>query len=375
VNDHSGISRPPCDQTLISVVLPVYNEAKVLPVLAARIAEALDACPMQYEIIFVNDGSRDGSPRVLDQLAAASDRVRVVHLSRNFGHQAAVQAGLAHARGDAIVLMDSDMQDAPEAIPRFLVEWRAGYDVVYAIRTQRKENLLKRCLFTGFHRLMSAVASVPIPTDAGIFGLIDRRVARQIVALGESDRYFPGLRSWVGFRQTGIEVERNARYDQHPRVSLQGLFRLAKTAMFSFSSFPLTIFHVIGGLAAAVFLSLGGFSIFCKLFTDQAIPGWTSHILTGSFFGALNALGISILGEYVIRIYDQVRGRPQYVVDREVNFTPAAEPDVTPDDAPYVELMEEAMQLLDASTIPDELWGVPHDEELGRETPALSDDC
>jgi dolichol-phosphate mannosyltransferase len=375
VIDHAAVSRPPCDQTLVSVVLPVYNEAQVLPLLAARIAEALGACSMRYEIVFVNDGSRDQSPRVLDQLAAADDRLRVVHLSRNFGHQAAVQAGLAHARGDAIVLMDSDLQDAPEAIPRFLVEWRAGYDVVYALRTQRKENLLKRCLFTGFHRMMSAVASVPIPADAGIFGLIDRRVARQIVALGESDRYFPGLRSWVGFRQTGIEVERNARYDEHPRVSLRGLFRLAKTAMFSFSAFPLTIFHVIGALAAAVFLSLSGFSVFCKLFTDLASPGWTSHILIGSFFGALNALGISILGEYVIRIYDQVRNRPQYVVDREVNFRPAAKFDNTDDDAPFTELMEEAMQLLGEGTIPDDdLRNVPHDEVFGWQTPALSDD-
>ncbi len=250
--------------------------------------------------------------------------------------------------------MDSDMQDAPEAIPRFLAEWRAGYDVVYAVRTQRKENLLKRFLFAAFHRLMSAVASVPIPADAGIFGLIDRRVARQIVALGESDRYFPGLRSWVGLRQKGIVVERNARYDEQPRVSLRGLFRLAKTAMFSFSSFPLTIFHVIGALAAMVFVALGGFSIFCKLFTDQAIPGWTSHILTGSFFGALNALGISILGEYVIRIYDQVRGRPQYVVDRTVNFAPDNEIDLAAGDAPYVKLMEEATQLLNEGIISEE---------------------
>ena len=345
-------SHPSHPRASVSVVLPVYNEAKVLPILAARIAAVLDPCHVDYEIVLVNDGSHDESEQVLDRLAAASDRVRVVHLSRNFGHQAAVQAGLAHARGDAVVLMDSDMQDAPEAIPRFLAEWRAGYDVVYAIRTQRKENLLKRFLFAAFHRLMSAVASVPIPADAGIFGLIDRRVARQIVALGESDRYFPGLRSWVGLRQTGIVVERNARYDGQPRVSLGGLFRLAKAAMFSFSSFPLRIFHVIGGVAAAVFLSLSGFSIFCRVFTDQAIPGWTSHILTGSFFGALNALGISILGEYVIRIYDQVRGRPQYVVDRTVNFASAISDDAG--DALYVELMEEARQLLKEGAIPED---------------------
>ena len=199
---------------------------------------------------------------------------------------------------------------------------------------------------------MSAVASVPIPADAGIFGLIDRRVARQILALGECDRYFPGLRSWVGLRQTGVVVERNARYDGRPRVSLGGLVRLAKTAMFSFSSFPLTIFHVIGVSATVVFLALGSFSVFCKLFTDWAIPGWTSYMLTGSFFGALNALGISILGEYVIRIYDQVRGRPQYVVDRTVNLTPAAEAD--DGDAPYVELMQEAMHLLEDGMTPAE---------------------
>ena len=141
-----------------------------------------------------------------NQLAAADRRVGVVHLSRNFGHQAAVQAGLAHSRGDAVVLMDSDLQDAPEAIGEFLAKWRAGYDVVYAIRTERKENLLKRLLFAAFHWLMSRVATVPIPADAGIFGLIDRRVARQIIALAENDRYFPGLRGWVGFRQTGIVV-------------------------------------------------------------------------------------------------------------------------------------------------------------------------
>ena len=335
----SALPSPPAEtqrsmnkQKLVSIVLPVYNEAKVLPILTSRIAAVMTSCPMEYEIILVNDGSRDESPQILDQLAAASDRLRVVHLSRNFGHQAAVQAGLVHARGDAIVLMDSDMQDAPEAIPRFLAEWQAGFDVVYAIRTQRKENAVKRLLFAGFHRLMSAVASVPIPTDAGIFGLIDRRVAQQIIALGESDRYFPGLRSWVGMRQTGIVVERNARYDDQPRVSLAGLFRLAKTAMFSFSSFPLTIFHVIGGLAAAVFLGLSVFSVFCKLFTSLAIPGWTSYIITGSFFGALNALGISILGEYVIRIYDQVRGRPQFVVDRTVNVMPNRRPGETSGD-------------------------------------------
>ncbi len=226
--------------------------------------------------------------------------------------------------------------------------------MVYAVRTRRKENFLKRLLFAAFHRLMSAVASVPIPAEAGIFGLIDRRVARQILALGESDRYFPGLRSWVGFSQKGILVERNARYDRHPRVSMLGLMRLAKTAMFSFSTFPLRIFQLIGAAAAMVFLTLGGYALFSRLFTDQAIPGWTSQLLAASFFGALNALGISILGEYVIRIYDQVRCRPQYVVDRTVNFATESRPDDAAGDAPYADLLEEAEHLLSEASMAED---------------------
>lgn len=325
----------------LSVVLPVYNEAGAVPALAARVAKVMDSCAVRYEIVFVDDGSQDASPRVLDELAAAYPQVRVIHLSRNFGQQSALQAGLAQACGDAVVLMDSDMQDAPEAIPQFLAEWRQGYEVVYAVRGQRKEHLLKRFLFAAFHRLMSAVASVPIPADAGIFGLIDRRVARQIVALGEIDRYFPGLRSWVGFRQKGVLVERLARYDGRPRVSWRGLFRLAKTAVFSFSSLPLRVFQAIGLAAGAVFVGLGGYSLFCKLFTDLAVPGWTSHILTGSFFGALNALGISVLGEYVIRIYDQVRGRPPYLIDRTVNCEPDRTSPTANGDEPHLALLAE----------------------------------
>ena len=361
MNNLDYTPRPPCEETLLSVVLPVFNEARALSLLSAKIAEALNPCPMDYELIFIDDGSTDDSPQVLDRLAASSDRIRVIHLSRNFGHQAAVQAGLAYARGDAIVLMDSDMQDDPAAIPLFVAEWQDGYDVVYAVRSDRKESRAKRFLFAVFHRLMSAVASEQMPADAGIFGLIDRRVAQQILAMKERDRYFPGLRSWVGYSQKGVVVQRGARYDERPRVSMRGLFRLAKTAIFSFSSFPLTVFHFIGAAAAIVFVVLGGFALFCKLFTDLAIPGWTSYMLMGSFFGALNALGISILGEYVIRIYDQVRARPQFIVARTVNIA-VMEQTVGPSvqnayggtgDEQFVELLEQAEQLLDEAMIPD----------------------
>lgn len=312
-SDHD--SRPAPSDMQLSIVLPVYNEAAVLGRLLDSLDSAVRGCVGSYEIIFVNDGSHDDSPALLDQLAAEHPWVRVVHLSRNFGHQAAVQAGLAHARGDAVVLMDSDMQDAPTALPEFIRQWQAGYDVVYAVRVDRKEHFVKRLMFAGFYRLLSSVSSTKLPLDAGNFGLIDRRVARQIVSLGERDRYFAGLRGWVGFRQKGIPVERSSRYDDQPRVSFWGLCRLAKTAVFSFSHFPLAAFYAISLLALAAMAFAWGHA----WWTDS-VSNLNAAFLVGSGIVALNALGIAVLGEYVARIYDQVRARPLYIVERQVNF-------------------------------------------------------
>jgi dolichol-phosphate mannosyltransferase len=347
------MSRPPLNQILVSAVLPVYNEIGVLAELFARVREAIDATGASQEIIFVDDGSTDGGSEVLDNLAASYPQVRVIHFSRNFGHQAAIQAGLTEAHGDVVLLMDSDMQDAPEALGRFLLQWQAGYDVVYAVRSNRQEQWWKRLLFAGFHRMLSLIANTPIPMDAGNFSLMDARVVRRVVELCERDRYLPGLRSWVGFRQKGVEVRRGARYDGNPRVSLRGLFRLAKTAVFSFSTFPLAVFSLIGYGALAVFVALSCFSLFCRLLTDLAIPGWTSQLLVGSFFGAVNALGISILGEYVVRIYDQVRGRPMYLVDRQVNVPRpdelAIEPGAIVEGDHYEQVLEDAEELVGAT--------------------------
>jgi dolichol-phosphate mannosyltransferase len=323
-----GNLRPPSDQTLISVVLPLYNEVAVIRRLHEAVADALARCGCQCEFIFVDDGSGDGSDVLLDRLAACDPRVRVLHLSRNFGHQAAVQAGLLHAQGDAVVVMDSDMQDDPGSLPEFVAHWRAGYDVVYAVRTNRKEGPLKRALFFAFYRLLNLVSSTPLPNDAGNFGLVDRRVAESIAGLGEHDRYYSGLRCWVGFRQIGVPVERGPRHDEKPRVSFLGLVRLAKTALFSFSSAPLGLFYAVSAASLIVCCAFTCFTLYHKLVTGLAIPGWTSTIVVASFFGALNALGIGVLGEYVVRIYDQVRGRPKFIVDRRVNF---AEPFESPD--------------------------------------------
>ncbi len=323
--NHVARTRPPLDQVQISVVLPLYNEQRVLRRLRNAIFAALEPCGCRVEIIFVNDGSSDGGDQILDAMAAADDRVRVLHLSRNFGHQAAVQAGLAHATGDAVIVMDADLQDDPACLPRFIEKWQAGYDVVYAQRTGRKENWIKRLLFFAFYRVLNAVSTTPIPNDAGNFSLIDRSAVRHVASLTECDRYLPGLRTWVGFRQTGIPVERGARHDDRPRVSMLGLFKLAKTAIISFSRVPLSLFYTIAVVSVLVCMGCTAFTLYHRLLTDLAIPGWTSITIVASFFGAINALGIGVLGEYVVRIYDQVRARPQFIVARSVNFNQANE--------------------------------------------------
>lgn len=345
--------RSDTDSALISVVLPVFNEAAILEELTGQVREALEFTGQPFEIVYVNDGSRDGSADLLDELAAQDTRVVVLHLSRNFGHQAAVHAGLTHARGQAVIVMDSDLQDRPQAIPEFLEQWRAGCDVVYAERFKRKEAGWKRLLFYSFYRVLNLIAETKIPQDAGNFGLLDRRVVDTLLSLPESDRYFPGLRSWVGFRQAGIPVERAARYDDSARVSLAGLFRLAKTAIFSFSSFPLTVFSVIAVLSAAVCAGSAGYVLWHKLVTGLAIPGWASVIITASFFGTLNAMGISVLGEYVIRIYNAVRQRPIHLVDRVVNG-PTAEEKPTASTLPQDELqLLKLIQQIDHSLAAD----------------------
>lgn len=304
---------------LVSVVMPVFNEVAVLRMLTALVSQAFAESAYQHEIVYVNDGSSDGSAELLDEIAASNANVRIIHLSRNFGQQAALQAGLAAADGDVVVVMDSDLQDDPQAIPRFLAKWEAGFEVVYAIRLKRKENVIKRLMFRTFYRVLQSISSTPIPVDAGNFGLIDRRVVNELLNLPEASRFYPGLRHWVGFRQCGEPVERAARHDEHPRVSFWQLVRLAKTAVFSFSAVPLGAFYGVAVLSCVVCLGVMGFTLYHKIWTGMAIPGWTSGLLTASFFGTLNALGIAVLGEYVIRIFDQVRSRPTYIVDRIVN--------------------------------------------------------
>jgi len=326
------IVRRKIKQSTVSVVLPLLNEAGVLPRLLADLKHVLTSTGCKWNIVLVNDGSTDGSAELLDAMAYSDKRLKVIHLSRSFGQQAAVQAGLTAAHGDAVVLMDSDGQDDPTAIPEMIRRWAYGDDVVYAVQFGRKENIFKRLLFRSLHNVLHSVASIAIPRNAGNFGLIDRRVADILIQMDESDQYFPGLRSWVGFKQSALRVERFARHDRFPRVSIFGLFGLAKNALVGFSRVPLQAFYWLAGTCAAVCVSCIFFAFFHRLVTGAAVPGWASMTSLTSFFGAMNALGIAILGEYISRIYDQVRKRPAYVIARSANMND--------EDGPAASLME-----------------------------------
>jgi glycosyltransferase involved in cell wall biosynthesis len=307
--------------TILSVVAPLYNEWENLDQFLLEVRKTLQNLdfPGQYEIVLVNDGSTDGTTEKLDELATQlQGEVLVLHLSRNFGHAAAVSAGLDFASGDMVILMDADMQDDPAVFDLFVTKWREGYDVVYAIRTSRQESLLFRMAFRMFYRLLRWVVKVKLPIDAGNFCLLDRRIVDRIQTMPERNRYFPGLRAWVGFRQIGVPSRRRRRYDQRTRVGFHGLVNLAMNAFFSFSYFPIAMFRIAGMIALIFSMFTIGFALYHKFITGKAVPTWTSNLVTTSFLGGINLLGIGVLGEYIARIYDEIKQRPIYIVDRVV---------------------------------------------------------
>jgi glycosyltransferase involved in cell wall biosynthesis len=303
---------------LLSIVAPVYNEAEGIEGFVREVREHAAAleCGGRVEIVLVNDGSTDGTGAILDQLAASAlGEIRVVHLARNFGHGAAVAAGLDHARGDAVILMDADFQDDPAAFAPLMAKWKEGYDVVYVERASRQENPLARGVFWLFYRVFKWVAATQSPLDAGTFGLMDRRVVDQLGKLPERNRYLPGLRAWVGFRQTGVPIPRRARYDRHTRVGLRGLWTLGMNAIFSFSYVPLFVFRIAGVLSMLLSLVLIAIAVYLHLSRNDVGP-WPAILAATSFLGGINLFGIGLLGEYIARIYDEVKCRPVYVVDR-----------------------------------------------------------
>jgi dolichol-phosphate mannosyltransferase len=302
----------------VSTAIPVFNEAAVVPYLMARLRAALDTLPGgPHQMVFVDDGSSDATVEMLAVEAQQDPRILVVALSRNFGHQTALTAALDHVTGDVTVVMDADLQDPPEALPLFLAEYAKGFDVVYAKRVDdRKEGLPLRLSYFLFYRLISKLSALDLPLDAGDFGLMSRRVVEQLRRTPEHHRYIRGLRRWVGFRQTGVVVERSARAAGTSKYSPTKLLKLAFDGIFAFSIVPLRAAALLGVLAVVASSLYGLYSLYVKLFLDQSPRGFTALVLIVIFLSGLQLMFLGVMGEYLGRVYEEVKGRPLYIVDR-----------------------------------------------------------
>ncbi len=303
----------------LSVAIAVQNEEEVFPELARRLATVLDDIPGgPHEIVIVDDGSMDRTFQLIVEATASDPRVVGIRLSRNFGQQAALTAALEAVTGDVVIAMDGDLQDRPEEIPRFVAEYEKGYDVVYAQRVRRKESLPFRVSYFLFYRLMRRLSEVTVPTDSGDFALLSRRVVDQINLLPERHRYIRGLRSWVGFPQTGIPVERDARAGGEPSYTLRKLFRLAFDGVFAFSVAPLRAAWVFGACVSALASLYALYAIFQRLFLGDSPQGFTALIVAITFFAGVQLLFLGLIGEYLGRVYDEAKGRPHFVVTEVV---------------------------------------------------------
>ena len=306
----------------ISVVAPAFNEAGNLAEFCRRTGTILREHARDYEIVIVDDGSTDDTLQVLRQLHRADPRVKYVSLSRNFGHAAAISAGLDHVSGDVVAILDADIQDPPEVLPGFIAKWQEGYHVVYGIRTRRKEWFGKRLADWAFYRIFRRLARLhDAPLDSGDFAVLDRSVVDHLRALPERGRFLRGLRTWVGFKQVGVIYERHERYAGTTKYSYRKLFRLAFDGIFAFSYVPLRFATVLGFVVAVVALLGGAVLLYLRLVRGViGVAGFSSIIISVLFIGAVQLISVGILGEYIGRIYDEVKRRPLYIVEEKVGF-------------------------------------------------------
>jgi polyisoprenyl-phosphate glycosyltransferase len=304
---------------LLSIVVPVFNEEKGLGLLFEKLRAAVAGLSCDIEFIFVNDGSRDGSLYLLGELHQMDPRVKVIDLSRNFGHQNALCAGIDHAGGDAVVLMDADMEDDPGAIPLFVNSWQQGNLVVYARRGERSVPWFRGIFFRLFHWANKMMSSIPVEAS-GTFCLMDRKVVDHLKALKERNRYIPGLRSWVGFKQAGIDLVRGPRYDKCSRVKFGGLFKLALDSFTAFSTAPLQVSMMLGIVfSLASFVGIG-IVVFMKVVVKTAIVGWASTICVILLAAGVQLICLWLQGEYLSRIFTEVKDRPNYIINNKIGF-------------------------------------------------------
>ncbi|HST13828.1 MAG TPA: glycosyltransferase family 2 protein [Gaiellaceae bacterium] len=299
---------------MLSVVVPVYNEESTLHELHRRLAAVLSTVGL-HEIVLVDDGSTDNSWNVMEDLAAGHAPTRLVRLSRNFGHQAAISAGLDAARGDAVVTIDGDLQDPPELINELVGRWREGYDVVYAIRKTRAGEAWWRLLaIRVFYKILRRIAGTQIPEDVGDFRLISRRVVQALSAMPERARFLRGMTTWVGFRQTGVEYRRDARFAGKSKYPPRKLLRLALDGITSFSTVPLQIVTWLGLMSIAFCLAVLAYVFYSRIFTADVPQGWTSLLIVVLLLGGVQLVSLGIIGQYIARIYDEAKQRPLYFV-------------------------------------------------------------
>lgn len=307
---------------LLSIVVPCFNEEAVIVQTLGVLGRALQAIPdIRAEIVCVDDGSADATMKFLRHAAETDSRVHVVALSRNFGHQLALTAGLDAARGDAVVVIDADLQDPPEVIEGMVARWKDGVDVVFGVRTLRSgETAFKRGTAHLFYRLMRAVSSSDIPMDAGDFRLMDRAVVDALRTLPERDRFVRGLVSWVGFRQEGIPYERHARAGGETKYPFRRMIRFALDGIFSFSAVPLRLATYLGLFVSFASVVGIGYALWVRFFVSSVVPGWAGQWIGTMFLGGVQLLSLGIIGEYVGRIYGEVKSRPLYVVRERIGF-------------------------------------------------------
>jgi dolichol-phosphate mannosyltransferase len=304
---------------LISLITPIFNEEAIIPRLHDEIRTAFDSMAMPWEVVYVDDGSRDQSLSLLLELQRSDPHVIVAELSRNWGHEPAVTAGLSLAHGDAVVLMDGDLQDPPKVIPELIEAWKNGAEVVIAQRRTRAETGVRKHLFPLFYKVLGFLSDYPIPLNAGILGLMDRQVVDSILKLTETNRYLPGLRAWVGFKTAIVYYDRAGRASGEPKQTLGRLAQYALDAIFSFSYKPLRLTLAFGLLTAVASVLIGLFLIYCRifgigLFGSPVVYGYTSTLVFILLLAGVQLTSIGILGEYIGRIYDEVKRRPLFVI-------------------------------------------------------------
>jgi len=321
-----ALSNRATDGSLVSLVVPVFNEAEVLAAFYDRATSALSALKgMSYEILFIDDGSRDGSYTQLAAFAATDPHVRVLKLSRNFGHQIAISAGIDYAKGDCVVIMDADLQDPPEVVATMIDQWRNGFDVVYGVRSDRAgETPIKLATATLFYRLLGRMTNIHIPANVGDFRLMSRRVVDQLKQLREKDRFVRGLVSWVGFPQTGITYKRDPRHAGQTKYPFRKMLSFAFDGITSFSTMPLRL-ATWTGYASAILAVLYLLSVFVQKLLGYTVEGWATIMVAMLFMGSVQLICLGILGEYLGRIFNEVKPRPMYVIEEDLTSGPDAQ--------------------------------------------------